>query len=119
MLRFGEPTKIEQVTGVRFPDYHIVEYGETPFPGDVLQRRVCRVNAEFDDVPSDTFYRQLDSLCVNDTVHWHKGSGAYAYDSIYGKKQISKLVLAVVLEKGKKDFEIRYDDCVEFEIKTK
>ena len=53
---------------------------------------------------------------MTDSLHWRENDGAYAYDSIYGRKQFSKLVLALVLMKGERDFEIQYDDCVNFKI---
>ena len=115
---FDEPAKIEQIAGARLPDFRISAYDETFFPDDLLRRHSCRVNAEFTDMPSAAFYQQLDSLCLADSLHWQKGDGAYAYDSIYGRNEYSKLVLAIVLTKGAKDLEIRYDDCIDFTIKN-
>ena len=109
---FDTPQKIEQVAGVRLPEFQVTDYEELTFPDDMLKRTVCRANGTFAETPSESFYQTLDSLCVTDSMHWRKGAGAYAYDSIYGRKNISKLVLSLVMTKGKRDFEIRYDDCV-------
>lgn len=113
---FDTPQKIEQVAGVRLPEFQVTDYEEHTFPDDMLKRTVCRANGTFAETPSESFYQTLDSLCVTDSMHWRKGAGAYAYDSIYGRKNISKLVLSLVMAKGKRDFEIRYDDCMEFKI---
>ena len=113
---FDTPQKIEQVAGVRLPEFQVTDYEEHTFPDDMLKRTVCRANGTFAETPSESFYQTLDSLCVTDSMHWRKGGGAYAYDSIYGRKNISKLVLSLVMTKGKRDFEIRYDDCAEFNI---
>ena len=113
---FDTPQKIEQVAGVRLPEFQVTDYEEHTFPDDMLKRTVCRANGTFAETPSESFYQTLDSLCVTDSMHWRKGGGAYAYDSIYGRKNISKLVLSLVMTKGKRDFEIRYDDCVKFKI---
>ena len=110
MSCFDEPAEVEQVIGVKFPDYRVTHYSETFYPSKLLSRYSCRNEAEFTEVPSEDFFRQLDSLCVVDTVHWHKNKGAYAYNNIHGRKLLSKLVLSVVLAKGEKPFEIRYDD---------
>ena len=110
MGRFDEPAEVEQVVGVKFPDYRVTSYSEAFYPNKLLSRYSCRNEAEFVEVPSEAFFSQLDSLCVVDTVHWHKNGGSYAYNEIRGHKQLSKLVLSVVLTKGEKPFEIRYDD---------
>lgn len=110
MSRFDEPAEVEQLIGVKFPDYRVTHYSETFYPSKLLSRYSCRNEAEFTEVPSEDFFRQLDSLCVVDTVHWHKNGGAYAYNNLRGHKQLSKLVLSIVLTKGGKTFEIRYDD---------
>lgn len=116
---FDTPQKIEQVAGVRIPEFQVTDYEEHTFPDDMLKRTVCRANGTFAETPSESFYQTLDSLCVTDSMHWRKGGGAYAYDSIYGRKNISKLVLSLVMTKGKRDFEIRYDDCADFKFTNK
>lgn len=117
---FDTPQKIEQVAGVRLPEFQVTDYEEHTFPEDMLKRTMCRANGTFEETPSESFYQTLDSLCVTDSMHWRKGGGVYyAYDSIYGRKNLSKLVLSLVMTKGKRDFEIRYDDCAEFKINNK
>ena len=113
---FNTPGKIEQVAGVRLPAFHITNYSEQSLHDALLKKHICRVEATFDNIPPADFYQQLDSLCTADSLHWRGHDGTYAYDSIYGRKQISKLVLALVLTKGEKEFEIHYDDCVKFKI---
>ena len=113
---FNTPEKIEQVAGVRLPAFHVTNYSEQDLHDALIRKHICRVDATFDKPLSDAFYHQLDSLCQTDSLHWRESGGAYAYDSIYGRKLISKLVLSLVLMKGEKDFEIHYDDCVNFNI---
>ena len=113
---FNTPEKIEQVAGVRLPAFHVTNYSEQDLHDALIRKHICRVDATFDKPLSDAFYHQLDSLCRADSLHWRESGGAYAYDSIYGRKLISKLVLSLVLMKGEKDFEIHYDDCVNFNI---
>ena len=116
MNRFDEPAEVESVIGVKFPEFRVTDYSEKLYSGKLLSFYSCRNEAEFTEAPSESFFSELDSLCAKDTIHWHKNGGAYAYNKIHGHKHFSKLVLSLVLEKGKNNFEIKYDDGANNEI---
>ena len=115
-LRFDNSKKIERVAGVHLPEFRVTSYSEQAYPQDLLPRIECRAVGAFAEISPETFYQGLDSLCVADSSHWRKADDVYAFDSIYGRKRFSKLVLSLVIERGEEIFDIHYDDCVNFKI---
>lgn len=114
MAVYDSAEKIEKVIGIPFPEFKITGYEEKAYPNDLLHKYSCRANAKFVERPSQAFYQQLDSLCVMDSKHWRQSEGVYAYDSILGRRTLSRLVLSLVLTRGIENFNIEYDNTINF-----
>ena len=104
---FVRPKVVENITGVRLPNYKVVEYERGPrsFNGDYTDEFVL----EFDRIPDDAFYKKLDEHfdCFE--------PGKYSYSAIWGngieapKGESDKddISFSVDIEKGSKTFHIR------------
>ncbi len=110
MAVYDSAEKIEKVIGIPFPEFKITGYEEKAYPNDLLHRYSCKASAKFVEMPSPAFYQQLDSLCMMDSKHWRRSEGIYAYDSIIGRRSLSRLVLSLLLTRGNENFNIEYDN---------
>ena len=111
MAKFDSAEKVEQVIGMAFPDFHVVDYSERRLRPDeyYLPRYICKAKAEFDMLPTAVFYNKLDSLSQIDGSHWKKGTNSFFYDSIAGQVTLSEMVLSLIMMSGNKDLYIEYD----------
>ncbi len=103
---FVRPKVVENITGVRLPNYKVVEYerGSRSFNGDYTDEFVL----EFERIPDDAFYKKLDEHfdCFE--------PGKYSYSAIWGNgieapKGVSEKhdgIFRVEIEKGSKTFYI-------------
>ena len=100
---------IENITGVRFPKYKVVNRGETwrcsrPFPEHSYD-----FTLEFKRIPDEAFYKELDGHfdCFE--------TGKYSYSAIWGngleapKGESNKddISFSIDIERGSKTFHIR------------
>lgn len=74
-----DPTNIERITEVDLPDMLSVDSWDNLDRGssrwDCFNHRSC-----FADKLSDDCIRQLESLCLTDSAHWHKNDSAGFYE---------------------------------------
>ena len=109
MAVYDSAEKIEKVIGIPFPEFEITDYEEKSHPDDLLHKYSCKAIGKFVEMPSATFYEQLDSLCMKGNKHWRQSEGVYVYDSIFGRKTLTRLVLSLLLTKGNENFDIEFD----------
>lgn len=114
MAVYDSAEKIEKVIGIPFPEFEIKDYEEKSHPDDLLHKYSCKAIGKFVEMPSATFYEQLDSLCMKGNKHWRQSEGVYVYDSIFGRKTLTRLVLSLLLTKGNENFDIEYDRTNKF-----
>lgn len=103
---FVKPKVIENITGVRLPDYKVVEYERGPrfFNGDYTDEFVL----EFDRIPDDDFYKKLEEQfdCFE--------PGKYSFGAIWGngmeapKGESDKddIGFSIDIERGSKTFHV-------------
>jgi hypothetical protein len=103
---FVKPKVVENITGVRLPNYKVIEYERGPrsFNGDYKDEFVL----EFKNIPDESFYKELDEHfdCFE--------PGKYCYSTIWGNgieapKGVSDKndgTFRVEIEKGSKTFYI-------------
>ena len=74
---YSDSEDISRITEVNFPEFSTKHYypDNPSFTGDFSNFRVI----EFDNVPSDVFYHELDSLCNLPDSYWKKKGNAYQY----------------------------------------
>lgn len=79
---YSDSEDISRITEVNFPEFSTKHYypDNPSFTGDFSNFRVI----EFDNVPSDVFYHELDSLCNLPDSYWKKKGNAYQYDRTWG-----------------------------------
>lgn len=111
LQQYDNARKVEQVIGIPFPTFTVTKATEKDLNDDeyYLPRYICKVEAEFNPLPSEHFYQKLDSLCELEGTLWKKKENMYVYDSIAGQVSLSELVLSLILEKGEKSLMIEYD----------
>ena len=75
-----DPTNIEKITKLNLPDIISVESSDNLDRGQSCWDCFQHIS-HFDGKLSDDCVRQLESLCVSDTVHWRKNEnvGYYGY----------------------------------------
>lgn len=59
---FIKPRVIERITGVRFPEYHFVDYNNGCFCHSI---HYYNTNLEFERIPDEAFYKALEKQGVN------------------------------------------------------
>jgi len=100
---------VENITGVRLPEYKVVERGEDKKCFGRYPEHAYDFTLEFRKIPDDAFYETLDE-------HFDSfESGKYSYSAIWGngmeapKGESDKddISFSIAIEKGSKTFHIR------------
>ena len=67
--------RIERITGAKVPRFTIIERheGERHFTGDYLDTLII----EFDSIPSDELFEEIDSMIASNSTKWEKKDGVY------------------------------------------
>ena len=104
---FVKPKVIENITGVRLPNYKVVEYERAPwsFNGDYTDEFVL----EFERIPDEAFYKELDEHF--DSFEPRK----YSYSVIWGngleapkgESDDDDISFSINIERGSKTFHVR------------
>ncbi|WP_370862035.1 hypothetical protein [Parabacteroides faecis] len=112
--RFRDNYVIGSITGTSFPPFTVLEYkkGKKSFTGDHTDTLLI----EFEEMPSDIFYRSLDSLVNEGVSGWSVSNVQYRYSIVWGNGLPAPLGenddedahLNIILTKGHKRAEIRY-----------
>ena len=76
------PARIERITGVRVPQYEIIEYneGNRHFTGDFEDR----FTFEFKTMPSDEMYDKIDKMIATGKTGWKKDGNKYSFSVVWG-----------------------------------
>ncbi len=72
-------SRIENVTGVRVPDYNIIK---TEGHDGIDYEHIYYV--EFEEVPSDDLFDDIDKRIANGDNHWEREGNEYKYSVIWG-----------------------------------
>lgn len=74
--------RIERVTGVRVPEYRIVECerGKRFFNGDYTDWYII----EFETMPSDGLFDEIDGIIATDSSSWSKEGDCYHLSTMWG-----------------------------------
>ena len=112
--RFTNKDTIEKITGVKYPNFKIVEYtkGRTSFQGDYNDQLII----EFKEAPSAAFYQKLDSLIAVEQSDWSKRDNVYSYSKMWGnglpapkgEDNEEDMTFSIEFEKGSKKAIIGY-----------
>lgn len=105
---FDSAAKIEQVIGMPFPEYKIINYEESVLEENWQMGIICKSEIEFAQQPSERFFQSLDSLCEVDRK-WRKSENVYLFDSIKGRGSRSSVFLSLILTRGEKRASMEYD----------
>lgn len=105
--------RIERVTGVRVPEYKVVEYdkGKRYFTGDYEDR----YEIEFKTILSDELFDKIDSMIVNGNTGWYKDGKNYRFSVMWGngfptpegESEEADGTFSITLTRGEKNGEIR------------
>ena len=76
------PARIERITGIRVPKYKVIEYdqGERYFTGDYEDR----YEIEFQTVPSDELFDEIDKMIANGNTGWQREGNRYSFSVVWG-----------------------------------
>lgn len=74
--------RIERITGAKVPKFEIIERheGERHFTGDYLDTLII----EFESVPSDELFDDIDKLIDAGNTKWVKEGNKYTFSTIWG-----------------------------------
>lgn len=112
--RFRDHHTIGRITGTSFPAFIVREYkeGKRSFTGDHTDILLI----EFREIPSDVFYKSLDSLINESNSGWSVSENQYSYSIVWGngfpapkgENDEDDCFINITLEKGKKLAKISY-----------
>lgn len=76
------PSRIERITGVRVPQYEIIEYneGKRHFTGDFEDR----FTFEFKTMPSDEMFDEIDKMIATGNTDWKRDGNKYSFSVMWG-----------------------------------
>lgn len=76
------PARIERIAGIRVPQYKVIEYdqGERYFTGDYEDR----YEIEFQTVPSDELFDEIDKMIANGNTGWQREGNRYSFSVVWG-----------------------------------
>lgn len=104
--------RIERITGVKVPKFAIIERheGERHFTGDYLDTLII----EFESIPSDELFEEIDSMIVSNITKWKKKGRVYSYSTFWGngypapkgESEAADGIFKITLTKGSKYGEI-------------
>lgn len=112
--RFTNTETIEKITGIDYPDFNIVKYNKdkSSFLGDYNDQLII----EFEKIPSDRFYQQIDSLVATEDSGWSKHDNTYSYSKMWGnglpapegEDDEEDMSFSISFDKGSKQAILRY-----------
>lgn len=112
--RFRDNDTIGRITGTSFPAFIVREYkeGQKSFTGDHTDIYLI----EFREIPSDAFYKSLDSLINEPNSGWSVSDNQYFYSIVWGngfsapkgEDDEDDGFINITLEKGEKLAKIIY-----------
>lgn len=76
------PARIERITGVRVPQYEIIEYneGNRHFTGDFEDR----FTFEFKTMPSEEMFDEIDKMIATGNTDWKREGNKYSFSVMWG-----------------------------------
>lgn len=76
------PARIERITGVRVPQYEIIEYheGTRHYTGDFEDK----FTFEFKTMPSDEMFDNIDKMISTGKEGWKRDGNKYSFSVIWG-----------------------------------
>lgn len=112
--RFRDNHTIGRITETSFPAFTVREYkeGKKSFTRDYINILFI----EFKEIPSDIFYKSLDSLINEPNSGWSVSNNQYSYSIVWGngypapigESDKDDIFLDIILTKGNKQAKIRY-----------
>ena len=104
--------RIERITGAKVPKFAVIERheGERHFTGDYLDTLII----EFESIPSDELFKEIDSMIASNNTKWEKKDGVYSYSTFWGngypapkgESEAADGIFKITLTKGSKYGEI-------------
>ena len=106
---FIKPREIERITGVRFPEYHVVDYNEGCFCHSIHH---YDTNLEFENIPDEAFYKALEKQGVNyideyDSVWTFLFQKTYRYVSFSDYDVFTYGDATIEVREGSKTFKVK------------
>lgn len=106
---FIKPKVIERITGVRFPEYHVVDYNNGCFCHSIHH---YDTNLEFENIPDEAFYKALEKQGVNyidenDSVRTFLFKKTYRYLSLSYYDVITYGDATIEVREGSKTFKVK------------
>lgn len=76
------PSRIERISGVRVPQYEIIDYyeGNRYFNGDFEDRFIF----EFKTMPSDEMFDEIDKMIATGKTGWKRDGKKYLFSTMWG-----------------------------------
>ena len=103
------PSRIERITGVRVPQYEIIEYneGKRHFTGDFEDR----FTFEFKTMPSDEMFDEIDKMIATGKTEWKKDGNKYSFSVMWGngfpapkgEREEDDGMFSITITRGEKD----------------
>ena len=105
---FIKPKVIERITGVRFPEYHVVDYNNGCFCHSIHH---YDTNLEFENIPDEAFYKALEKQGVNyndenDSVRTFLFKKTYRYLSLSDYDVFTYGDATIEVREGSKTFKV-------------
>lgn len=107
------PARIERITGVRVPNYKIVEsiLGNRSFTCDYDDTYII----EFNTVPSDEIFDEIDKKIATGKTGWKKEGNEYSFSITWGngfpapkgESENDDITFGITMTRGKNEGEIR------------
>ena len=106
---FIKPKVIERITGVRFPEYHVVNYNNGCFCHSIHH---YDTNLEFENIPDEAFYKALEKQGANyideiDSVRTFLFKKTYRYLSFSYYDVFTYGEVTIEVREGSKTFKVK------------
>ena len=93
--------RIERITGVKVPEFRIIE-------------RLDTLIIEFESIPSDELFEEIDRMIASNDTKWEKSDSVYSYSTFWGngnpapegENEADDGIFKITLTKGSKYGEI-------------
>lgn len=103
------PARIERITGVRVPQYDIIEYheGNRYFNGDFEDR----FTLEFKTMPSEEMFDEIDKMITTGKIGWKRDGKKYSFSAMWGngfpapkgEREEDDGMFSITITRGEKD----------------
>jgi hypothetical protein len=101
-------SRIERITGIKVPEFKIikVDEGERHFTGDYIDTLFI----EFETVPSDELFDNIDQMIETTTTKWEKHDERYTFSTFWGngypapdgESEAADGIFSITITKGEK-----------------